>query len=119
MKTWKESMQKGGIDNFNNYLGPSQDYWCDWFIVLGQNRDSNILDQSNFDCVLKHLGGEKENVEVRRFNHWGCGWFEIILVKPESEECKLAEKIKQDLENYPLFDEQDYSNRIWNACEKY
>lgn len=96
------------------------------WLVLGvaHNRDSGPLEESNFACALKELGGESDDVEVHRFGHWGPGWFEIILINPNSpEHVKLATEIEASLENYPVLDEQDFSEReqqeandIWRNC---
>lgn len=82
----------------------------DWFVVpVSRNRDSEILEESNFDAALKILGGESATVEVHRFGHWGPGWFEIILVHPDRE--KDVQEIQDGLEDYPVLDEDGYSER--------
>lgn len=100
-------------------IGPDDDPDCsDWLVVpVGQTRDSGDLDQSNFSAALKMLGGEGDNVIVCRFNHWGPGWFEIILVRPGTAEAAKAEEIESSLADYPVLDEEDWSNREWDtAC---
>tara|TARA_Y100000310_G_scaffold2787_1_gene3628 strand:- start:7394 stop:7885 length:492 start_codon:yes stop_codon:yes gene_type:complete len=91
----------------------------DWLLVpVSQNRDSGPFDESNFAAALEMLGGEGETVEVHRFGHWGPGWFEIILVAPGSYAADVAEEIQRSLEDYPLLDEEDHSNREYEAaCE--
>ena len=89
----------------------------DWLVVpVSQNRDSDPADQSNFATALKMLGGESDSVEVHRFGHWGPGWFEIILVKPDTSAADEAVKIEARLESYPLLDEDDASAREWGAA---
>lgn len=89
---------------------------ADWLVVpCGQNRDSGQLDQSNFAAALALLGGESEDVEVHSFNHWACGWFEIIIVRPGTLAADLAETIEGRLEDYPVLDEEDLSSREWEA----
>lgn len=84
----------------------------DWLLVpVSRNRDSGPLDNSNFETALASLGGESEDVEVHRFGHWGPGWYEIIIVKPGSEAEKTAEDIERSLEDYPVLDDRDFSNR--------
>lgn len=84
----------------------------DWLVLpVTQTRDSSALEQSNFAVALKELGGEGDSVEVHRFNHWGPGWFEIILVAPGSGEALIAEDIERALANYPVLDDMDYSER--------
>lgn len=85
-----------------------------WLVVpCSHTRDSGCLDESNFHSALKRLGGESDKVEVHRFNHWGPGWFEIILVHPSL--TYLVKEMEQDLEGYPILDEWDYSERETQA----
>lgn len=88
----------------------------EFIVVIERNRDSNILDNCNFEEVLKHFGGETpERVEVHRFGHWGCGWFELLLVHPDLAE-KAAEVVCS-LANYPVWDDEAYSLRQLEAAE--
>ena len=95
------------------------------YIVLPviRTRDSGPFEESNFHAALKMLGGESDEVQVHRFGHWGPGWFEIILVDPESDKIETAGEIVCSLEDYPLLDEDDFSEReydeafeVWERC---
>ncbi len=84
----------------------------DWLVVPhGLNRDSPLWQESNWHAALALLGGESETLEVHRFNHWACGWFEVMLLHP-SREADLA---LVDVDDYPLLDEDDLSDRQWQA----
>lgn len=89
----------------------------DWLVApVSQTRDSEALDQSNFATALSRLGGESETIEVHRFGHWGPGWFEIILIDPsDTARVEVAESIESSLEDYPVLDEMDLSNREYAA----
>jgi hypothetical protein len=105
-----------GFDSEGAFLPDRQE----WLVApVSRNRDSGSISHSNFDAAIKILDGESDTVEVHRFGHWGPGWFEIILVNPEDE--VVMEKlggIITSLENYPLLDEDDCSNREFEeACE--
>ena len=97
----------------------------EWLVVpVSQTRDSGELDQSNFATALKMLGGEGETVEVHRFMHWGPGWFEIIIVDPkDADKVKIAEDIETGLADYPVLNEEDFSQReseaAWEAWENW
>ncbi len=108
--SWQRQMKASrGLDSFDNYSGPSLG---DLIVVVGRNRDSEILEESNFDCALEMLGSESEKVKVERFGHWGCGWFELILVDPKStKHVEIAYNITKALKEYPVLDESDYSDR--------
>ena len=91
----------------------------DWIVCpTGHNRDSNHAEESNFHAAMSILGtiigGESDTVEIHRFGHWGVGWFEIILVHPSRENEVSA--IQERLDNYPLLDDEDYSNRLWDSA---
>ena len=86
-----------------------------WIVTVGRTRDSDCLSESNFHSVLKALE-EKETadrVDVINISqgHWGCGWIETVLVRPGSAAAEEWEGIARALEQYPVLDEDDYSER--------
>lgn len=92
----------------------------DWLVApVIQTRDSGPLEQSNFAVFLDGIGGESDTVQVHRFGHWGPGWFEIIVIDPaDTERVQAAEEMEAALENYPILDDEDHSNREFEAaCE--
>jgi len=65
------------------------------------------------------MGGESEDVQIHRFGHWANGWFEIVLVNPDKPELvKLAQELEDSLENYPVLDENDFSEREHEAANE-
>ena len=59
-----------------SYFGAS---WADYYSAgVGQSRDSDCLEQSNFALMLEALRGESETVIVVRESHWAVGWVEWI-----------------------------------------
>ena len=85
---------------------PDRQHWL--VAPVTRTRDSGCLGRSNFVAALKQLGGESETVEVHLFNHWACGWFEIILVDPAHAET--IEKIENSLSDNRVLDEDHYIN---------
>lgn len=85
----------------------------EWLVApVSQTRDSGSLETSNFAAFLKAIGGESETVEVHRFGHWGPGWFEIILIDPaDATAVQTATEMESSLEDYPVLDESDLSER--------
>ena len=95
---------------------------------VGQSRDSDDLEQSNFATMLRDLGGESDVVTVVRESHWAVGWVEWIAIEGDgTEESDKALKIADDnvarLEQYPVLDESDWGERemntandIWRDC---
>lgn len=90
-----------------------------WKVGPSRTRDSEIITESNFKAALASLGGESETVEVHSFGHWACGWFEIIIVDPSDDAAMTAlGEVVCALENYPILDEHDVSERESEAaCE--
>lgn len=96
----------------------------DWLVCpCGTNRDADILTESNWaaQCkALDEIDPDGNDHEVCRFGHWGPGWFEIALVRPDSEAAKLAEQFENALADYPVLDDNDFSDRAFvAACEYY
>lgn len=95
-----------------------------WVAPCSKHRDSECLDRANFDGLLKALGGESKSVQVHRFNHWANGWFELILISPKAtKKVKIAEEIESGLENYPVVDDDLYSQyeseENWEIVKNY
>ena len=104
MKRYKE------ISDFGQHI--ELDGKENWYFVISRNRDSDLLGQSNFECALQELGGESETVEVVRFGHWGYGWIEYLLT--DERHGEKVQEIEKRLANYPLLNEEDYTERVTN-----
>jgi hypothetical protein len=123
MKTrFQQMTTKGAIDGYSNFIGDDNDY-KEWYGVVGQSRDSDCLERSNFETALAILGGESDDVRVERFDHWAVGWIEEVYVRPDSEAYKIAVDIEKRLQNYPVLDEEDYcqkeyeeASEVWANC---
>lgn len=99
--------------------------WPDYFSSgVGQSRDSDCLERSNFACMLQALGGESETVIVVRESHWACGWVEWIAVHATDETAlAIADDIKGKLDDYPVINEDHWSeleseeaDQVWADC---
>jgi hypothetical protein len=82
---------------------------------VGQHRDSDALDRSNFHAALTAMGGENDYVEVVRFRHWGFGWVEEIAFRMNSEAAEVAHLLAVALDDYPVLDDEDFAEREWAA----
>lgn len=84
-----------------------------WLVApVGQNRDSEIFELSNFRVAkrqFEEIDADEESHEVHRFGHWACGWFEIILINPDSQCAEIAERMEAALADYPVLDDEDFS----------
>lgn len=102
---------------------------------IGQHRDSDALERSNFQVIYDDLVTRfPDDVEIDRSSHWAVGWHEVILVtaldskrtfddslpvwngnypinESDIHPAFLAAMEWQDkLDNYPVADESHYSD---------
>ena len=130
-------------ENLTRWSRPSCYVGADWpeyySSGVGQSRDSDALERANFDAMLKALGGEQTHpelpdpedagcalslVRVVRESHWAVGWVEWIAIhKSAAEALETADRIKGGLEDYPVVDEELYSeyemreaDAVWKDC---
>ncbi len=119
----------------SNYAGAS---WPDYYLSgFGRSRDSDCLEESNFQTVLAALkalppfvysapdcDNEIESRFVVTENHWAVGWVEWIAIhESDTAAIALCEKLQERRDNYPVLDENDYSEReseeantVWRDC---
>ena len=122
LKPLKEIVSNpSGWDSLDNYAGEIPE--PEWLCLLTRSRDSDELTESNFRSALRKLGGESENVSIDHFGHWACGWWESLSVRAGSPEHEKAKVIADKLEDYPVVDEDDFSelesetaDRVWQDC---
>jgi len=118
-KTIKDLLATKKYKRPDNYCGSE---WHNHIAILGRSRDSQILEQSNFEVALAELGGESdcecdENdchcpVIITRSSHWAVGWVEELRVAiHDTKKLKIALKLLNRLDEYPILDESDYSER--------
>jgi hypothetical protein len=109
-----------------NYFGYSPD---GDFIIVGQHRDSDCLDRSNYTCAMAKLSEvakkfqsppEEPDEDLPRTqgwvydfrqNHFMVGWSETLLVRKDApaELLDAAEEILQALEAHPTLDKDHFS----------
>ena len=92
-------------------------------IFYTYNRDSGLLDQSNAAVIAEALVPFVESGDVRAedHSHWACGWIAgfAIRVYRDGEITPAFAKwheLHERLDNYPILDEADYSNREYEAA---
>lgn len=116
MQLYKD-YQPTQFDSKSNFMGNTENI-DNWYVApVIKTRDAKIFDQVNFDAVLELLGGESDKVEIHSFGHWACGWYELILVHPDLKGD--LEKLEKRLNDYPVLNEDEYSNRVFNAACDY
>lgn len=127
----------------SNYMGA---HWNDFLVFLGQHCDSDCLTRANFDAGLKavravmskdsvplpvtdskHLFREptdESTVQTVRENHWAVGWVEWIAIhESDTAALQCADKIMDKLDDYPVVDEnlwseyeQTEAEKVWRDC---
>lgn len=111
LQTYRE-FQPTGFDQSGAFLDSVRQ---DWLVApCSINRDSDALTKSNWEQQLAALPADElddESITWERhsFNHWACGWFEIVICKPGTDAARICEQLSERLEDYPFLDESDYS----------
>lgn len=89
------------------------------FTPFSRNRDSDSLENSNYERIVEDLTNEFPNdFSDEQFDHWAVGWIDQLLVRVYDKRGQItpafrrAVEIAQHLaEEYPVYDEDDYSRR--------
>ena len=109
----------------DSYAGhsPTGDY-----VIYARNRDSTILENTNYKLILDELEAlnpeslaDDPPVYDFRAGHWAVGWVEYIIVKANAPAniIKAAEEIVCALADYPVYDEDAYTNAQMEAIDEY
>lgn len=103
------------FDTAENYVGKT----FPGFLVapVSQTRDSECLERVNFDAVTADIlkASTHEETAIRRFGHWGPGWYELLLIHPDDAPAiACAEEWQRALEDYPVADEEAFSRAEWD-----
>ncbi len=102
----------------HDYFGA---HWNDYYSSgVGQSRDSDALERSNFTAMLALLGGESDTVTIVRESHWAVGWVEWIAIhESDSQALTIANEAMARLADYPVLDEEAWSELEWNEAADY
>jgi hypothetical protein len=106
-----------GFDSLDNYAGDLPD--TQWHVVVTRSRDAEILTECNWHVALTDLGGESESVQIFRFGHWACGWWEALCVAKGGEQFAKGQELHDSLEEYPILDEQAFSEMEHDEATRY
>ena len=97
-----------------------------WAIVYTHNRDSGLLDLSNASMIEKELepfteaADEDPDVVMESHNHWACGWIDGFSIRVFRDggitnAFRKYHELTEAMAQYPILDEDDYSNREYEA----
>ena len=99
----------------------------DWAIIYTHNRDSGLLDQSNAAAITKELepftDSDDPDVVMESHNHWACGWIDGFSIRvfrdgQITDAFRKYHELTERLAEYPILDEEDYSNRELEATSE-
>jgi hypothetical protein len=89
------------------------------------NRDSGPLERANWKAALAELervDPSAEGYEVDGFGHWACGWFDVVLARPNTAAAAALQRLADRLEVYPSLDdhaleqeEEREASEAWEA----
>lgn len=92
-----------------------------WCLIYTSNRDSGLLDQSNAAAIEKMLEPFEDDVISQRHNHWAVGYVDGYAIRVFGQDGKVTDafakwqEILESLENYPILDDEDHSEREYEA----
>ena len=96
----------------------------DWMIHYSHHRDSGLLDQSNAEQISKALApfteGDDPDVVEESHSHWAVGHIDGFSLRvfrngEITEAFRTFHGLMESLVTYPILDEEDFSNREYEA----
>ena len=103
---------EGFITQAEAHAGPDASYYGErghWYLVLGTRRAADTLTLSNWAVALERLEGV-DGWAVEHSSHWAAGQVSALLIEPDSEAEPIAREFTEQLEDYPVLDEEHYSD---------
>jgi hypothetical protein len=95
-----------------------------WAIVYTHNRDSGLLDLSNADAITEAMEpfteGDDPDVVMESHDHWAVGHVDGFSIRVYrngeiTEAFKTYHDLMEQMDGYPILDEEDYSERELEA----
>ena len=129
LKCAKDGLQKP--EDFG-YWG-SEDMFKTWgFCGVDKNRDSDLLEISNFDFITKDLISKFPNdFKIENYSHWMVGNVDRLVCRILKYELPFIDEVKEKdittafiaamewldiLRDYPIADEGDYSDKQYQEA---
>lgn len=95
-----------------------------WAVVYTSHRDSGLLDASNAAFITKTLepfaAGDDPDVAAESHSHWAVGHIDGFSIRVFRDggitaAFRAYHELRERLDSYPVFDEEDYSRREYDA----
>ena len=110
------------FDSFGWYDRPED---CEeWAIVYTHNRDSGLLELSNAEAIAEALApfteGDDADLRAEHHGHWAVGWVDGYAIRVYrngaiTEAFKTYHGLAARMADYPLLNEEDYSQKETDA----
>ena len=88
-----------------------------WAMTISKHRDSGLLDESNYEVISADMKKRfPDDVEDVRFSHWAVGWVDHLFVRIRDANGAFTPAFEaiveweQELADYPVADEEHYSD---------
>ena len=118
----------GNWQRFNSFVwlrGREVEYADQWAIIYTHNRDSGLLDQSNAKVITKAMAPftecDEPSVVRESHSHWAVGHVDGFSIRVFDRNGEITEAFKtyhelaEAMDQYPILDESDYSERELEA----
>ena len=117
----------GNWENFQCFVWfrdgdvPDADQWA---VVYTHHRDSGLLDQSNASVINREMmtftQGEDPDVVFESHSHWAVGHIDGFSLRVFRDgqittAFRKYHELLEQIEAYPILDDEDYSNREYEA----
>jgi hypothetical protein len=96
-----------------------------WAVLYTHHRDSGLLDQSNAAFIAKAMApfteGDDADVVMESHSHWAVGHIDGFSIRVFDRQGDITEAFKtyhelaEAMDQYPILDESDYSDREYEA----
>jgi hypothetical protein len=96
-----------------------------WAIFYTSRRDAGLLDQSNHAEIAKLLApftdGDDPDVVAESHSHWAMGHVDGFAIRVLDKDGQITDafkefcSIKEKLDDYPILNESDYTEREYEA----
>ena len=118
----------GNWQDFDSFcwFGRPKENDRDWAIFYTSNRDSSLLEESNESVINEALKPFEENGDVvfEQHSHWAVGFVSGFSLKVFDADGNVTEAFKKyhelhvRMDNYPVLDESDWSERQYEATRE-
>ena len=106
MKLWQTA---------ENYAGENL---SDYYVLISWQPDQwDSLAQSNYEFITDEFDARKLPYREGNFGSWAGSFTAILIHKDDAESVELGNEMTEQMEHYPVLDEDRYSELQWEQAE--